>query len=58
MARRGVAGPWSLIGLLGLVGVIYPYNILQCLQARNFKALRGYLEGILDGIVGRTGERP
>ena len=45
-------------GLLGLIGVIYPYNILQCLQARNVPALRGYLEGIKDGILGRTGERP
>ena len=58
MARRGVAGPWSMVGLLGLIGVIYPYNILQCLKARNFRALRGYLEGIRDGILGRHGQRP
>jgi len=58
MARRGVAGPWWPIGLLGLVGVIYPYNILQCLKARNMPALRGYLAGIRDGILGRHGQRP
>lgn len=58
MARRGIAGPWSLVGLLGLIGVIYPYNILQCLKARNYPALGGYLRGIRDGILGRHGPRP
>ncbi|MFN8635125.1 MAG: CPCC family cysteine-rich protein [Chloroflexota bacterium] len=54
MARRGLAGPWSAIGLLG---VIYPYNILQCLKRRNWRALRGYLAGIRDGVLGRHGPR-
>lgn len=58
MARRRLGGRWSPVGLLGLIGVIYPYNILQCLQVRNFAALRGYLEGIRDGILRRTGQRP
>ena len=58
MARRRLGGRWSPVGLLGLIGVIYPYNILQCLQARNFAALRGYLAGIRDGILRRTGQRP
>jgi hypothetical protein len=58
MARHGVAGPWSAVGLLGLLGVIYPYNIWQCLRVRNWPALRGYLAGIRDGILGRHGPRP
>jgi GT2 family glycosyltransferase len=58
MARRGIAGPWTVVGLLGLIGVIYPYNILQCLKARNYSALGGYLRGIRDGVLGRHGPRP
>ena len=57
MARRGVAGAWTPVGLLGLVGVIYPYNIWQCLRVRNWAALGGYLQGIRDGILGRHGPR-
>lgn len=57
MVRRGIAGPWSAIGLLGLLGVIYPYNILHCLKRRNGRALVGYLAGIRDGILGRHGPR-
>jgi GT2 family glycosyltransferase len=58
MARRRLAGPWTVVGLLGLLGVVYPYNIVQCVKARNWRALRGYLEGIRDGILGRSGPRP
>lgn len=58
MARRRLAGRWSAVGLLGLIGVIYPYNILQCVQVRNWPALRGYLQGIRDGVLGRRGPKP
>jgi len=56
--RHGVAGRWTLVGLLGLCGVIYPYNLWQCVKVRNWAALGGYLRGIRDGILGRHGPRP
>ena len=43
--------------MLGLFAVIYPYNLLQCVRTRNWPALRAYLCGIRDGILGRCGQR-
>jgi GT2 family glycosyltransferase len=58
MLRRSARGPWRLVGLAGFLGVIVPYNALQCLRARNLAALRGLLRGVRDGLVGRTGPIP
>ncbi len=58
LLRRTTRGHWRLIGMVGLLGVIYPYNIAQCLAARNLTALRAFLAGALDGLCGRGGKMP
>jgi GT2 family glycosyltransferase len=58
LLRRNARGPWRLISILGLLGVIYPYNALQCVAARNLPALRSFLAGLRDGLRGRPGKMP
>ena len=58
LLRRNAPGAWRVVGTLGFLGVIVPYNALQCLKSGNVGGLRGLLRGVRDGLCGRTGRMP
>ena len=56
--RRHASGVWAVTGMLGQFAVAFPYWALHCIMARNPQVIQDYLNGMWDGILGRTGQRP
>jgi GT2 family glycosyltransferase len=57
LLRRHASGVWKVTGLLGQFGVVLPYWTLRCMLGNNMMVLPDYLNGMWDGLRGRTGKR-
>jgi GT2 family glycosyltransferase len=58
LLRRHASGLGALTGTIGQLAVAFPFWALHCLVARNVGSMYDYLDGMRDGILGRTGPRP